>query len=142
MSPLGFLGPNAQSCHVSLESGSQGGSPFPVGFDFPRQGWTPRKRSPHCRAASVTPGPLSSPAGYLLSLFVVSLFLLMIGSSAFSSWWLGVWLDKGSQVSSPLALANVESVAKSLNTMSLPQPPPQGRGQRLTTTQLDSRNPL
>ena len=26
-------------------------------------------------------------------------------------WWLGVWLDKGSQVSSPLALANVESVA-------------------------------
>ncbi|KAI4534188.1 hypothetical protein MG293_015048 [Ovis ammon polii] len=36
--------------------------------------------------------------GYLLSLFVVSLFLLMIGSSAFSSWWLGVWLDKGSQM--------------------------------------------
>lgn len=61
--------------------------------------------------ASVTPGPLSSAAGYLLSLFVVSLFVLMIGSSAFSNWWLGVWLDKGSQVSSPLALATVESVA-------------------------------
>ncbi|KAF4010671.1 hypothetical protein G4228_001928 [Cervus hanglu yarkandensis] len=36
--------------------------------------------------------------GYLLSLFVVSLFVLMIGSSAFSNWWLGVWLDKGSQM--------------------------------------------
>ncbi|KAB1274343.1 Multidrug resistance-associated protein 9 [Camelus dromedarius] len=35
--------------------------------------------------------------GYLLSLFVVSLFLLMIGSSAFSNWWLGLWLDQGSQ---------------------------------------------
>lgn len=28
----------------------------------------------------------------------------MIGSSAFSNWWLGLWLDKGSQVSFPLAL--------------------------------------
>ncbi|KAJ8782567.1 hypothetical protein J1605_000546 [Eschrichtius robustus] len=36
--------------------------------------------------------------GYFLSLFVVSLFLLMIGSSAFSNLWLGVWLNKGSQM--------------------------------------------
>uniref|UniRef100_A0A8C0N4Q8 ATP binding cassette subfamily C member 12 n=1 Tax=Canis lupus familiaris TaxID=9615 RepID=A0A8C0N4Q8_CANLF len=36
--------------------------------------------------------------GYLLSLFVVSFFLLMIGSSAFSNWWLGLWLDKSSQM--------------------------------------------
>ncbi|XP_068849116.1 ATP-binding cassette sub-family C member 12-like [Capricornis sumatraensis] len=41
---------------------------------------------------------IKASGGYLLSLFVVSLFLLMIGSSAFSSWWLGVWLDKGSQM--------------------------------------------
>nr|XP_025708143.1 multidrug resistance-associated protein 9 isoform X2 [Callorhinus ursinus] len=41
---------------------------------------------------------IKASGGYLLSLFVVSLFLLMIGSSAFSNWWLGLWLDKGSQM--------------------------------------------
>ncbi|XP_051689838.2 ATP-binding cassette sub-family C member 12 isoform X2 [Oryctolagus cuniculus] len=41
---------------------------------------------------------VKASGGYLLSLFAVSLFLLMIGSSAFSNWWLGFWLDKGSQV--------------------------------------------
>ncbi|XP_065776548.1 ATP-binding cassette sub-family C member 12 isoform X4 [Muntiacus reevesi] len=41
---------------------------------------------------------IKASGGYLLSLFVVSLFVLMIGSSAFSNWWLGVWLDKGSQM--------------------------------------------
>uniref|UniRef100_A0A4X2L1P8 ATP binding cassette subfamily C member 12 n=1 Tax=Vombatus ursinus TaxID=29139 RepID=A0A4X2L1P8_VOMUR len=34
--------------------------------------------------------------GYILSIFVVFLFFLMIGSSAFSNWWLGYWLDQGS----------------------------------------------
>ncbi|GAB5582247.1 ATP-binding cassette sub-family C member 12 isoform X1 [Prionailurus iriomotensis] len=42
---------------------------------------------------------IKASGGYLLSLFVVSLFLLMIGSSVFSNWWLGLWLDKGSQSS-------------------------------------------
>ncbi|XP_076988460.1 ATP-binding cassette sub-family C member 12 isoform X3 [Tamandua tetradactyla] len=41
---------------------------------------------------------IKASGGYLLSLFTVSLFLLMIGSSAFSNWWLGLWLDKGSQL--------------------------------------------
>ncbi|XP_029781036.1 multidrug resistance-associated protein 9 [Suricata suricatta] len=41
---------------------------------------------------------IKASGGYLLSLFGVSLFLLMIGSSAFSNWWLGRWLDKGSQM--------------------------------------------
>ncbi|XP_057566818.1 ATP-binding cassette sub-family C member 12-like [Hippopotamus amphibius kiboko] len=41
---------------------------------------------------------IKASGGYFLSLLVVSLFLLMIGSSVFSNWWLGVWLDKGSQV--------------------------------------------
>ncbi|XP_032710444.1 multidrug resistance-associated protein 9 isoform X1 [Lontra canadensis] len=41
---------------------------------------------------------IKASGGYLLSLFAVSLFLLMIGSSAFSNWWLGLWLDKGSQM--------------------------------------------
>ncbi|XP_037672018.1 multidrug resistance-associated protein 9 [Choloepus didactylus] len=41
---------------------------------------------------------IKASGGYLLSLFTVSLFLLMIGSSAFSNWWLGLWLDKGSQM--------------------------------------------
>ncbi|XP_036922273.1 ATP-binding cassette sub-family C member 12 [Sturnira hondurensis] len=40
---------------------------------------------------------IMAAGGYVLSLFTVSLFLLMIGSSAFSNWWLGFWLDKGSQ---------------------------------------------
>ncbi|XP_042549375.1 ATP-binding cassette sub-family C member 12 isoform X4 [Dipodomys spectabilis] len=41
---------------------------------------------------------IKASGGYLLSLFVVSLFFLMMGSSAFSAWWLGLWLDKGSQI--------------------------------------------
>ncbi|XP_040838073.1 ATP-binding cassette sub-family C member 12 isoform X2 [Ochotona curzoniae] len=41
---------------------------------------------------------IKASGGYLLSLFAVSLFLLMIGSCTFSNWWLGLWLDKGSQV--------------------------------------------
>ncbi|XP_063105386.1 ATP-binding cassette sub-family C member 12 isoform X3 [Cavia porcellus] len=41
---------------------------------------------------------IQASGGYLLSLFTTSLFLLMIGSSAFSNWWLGLWLDKGSQM--------------------------------------------
>ncbi|TEA37530.1 hypothetical protein DBR06_SOUSAS22910009, partial [Sousa chinensis] len=39
-----------------------------------------------------------------------SLFLVMIGSSIFSDVWLGVWLNKGSPLSSLLALGNAESV--------------------------------
>lgn len=62
---------------------------------------TPRKRSLPQPPLLCNPAPTPSSAGYLLSLFVVSLFLLMIGSSAFSNWWLGLWLDMGSQVSSP-----------------------------------------
>ncbi|XP_058530683.1 ATP-binding cassette sub-family C member 12 isoform X6 [Ochotona princeps] len=41
---------------------------------------------------------IKASGGYLLSLFAVSLFLLMIGSCTFSNWWLGLWLDKGSQI--------------------------------------------
>nr|KAF6405968.1 ATP binding cassette subfamily C member 12 [Molossus molossus] len=41
---------------------------------------------------------IQAAGGYLLSLFTVTLFLFMIGSSAFSNWWLGFWFDKGSQV--------------------------------------------
>ncbi|XP_058296936.1 LOW QUALITY PROTEIN: ATP-binding cassette sub-family C member 12 [Hylobates moloch] len=41
---------------------------------------------------------IKASGGYLLFLFTVFLFLLMIGSSAFSNWWLGLWLDKGSRM--------------------------------------------
>ncbi|XP_006903270.1 PREDICTED: multidrug resistance-associated protein 9-like, partial [Elephantulus edwardii] len=40
---------------------------------------------------------IKASGGYFLSLLVMFLFLLMIGSPAFSNWWLGIWLDKGSQ---------------------------------------------
>ncbi|KAM5298031.1 ATP-binding cassette sub-family C member 12-like isoform 2-T2 [Glossophaga mutica] len=40
---------------------------------------------------------IMAAGGYFLSLVTVSLFVLMIGSSAFSNWWLGFWLDRGSQ---------------------------------------------
>ncbi|KAH0507654.1 Multidrug resistance-associated protein 9 [Microtus ochrogaster] len=39
--------------------------------------------------------------GYLVSFLVLCLFFLMMGSSAFSTWWLGLWLDRGSQVICP-----------------------------------------
>nr|XP_021576403.2 ATP-binding cassette sub-family C member 12 [Ictidomys tridecemlineatus]XP_040135631.1 ATP-binding cassette sub-family C member 12 [Ictidomys tridecemlineatus]XP_040135632.1 ATP-binding cassette sub-family C member 12 [Ictidomys tridecemlineatus]XP_040135635.1 ATP-binding cassette sub-family C member 12 [Ictidomys tridecemlineatus] len=41
---------------------------------------------------------IKASGGYLLSLFAMFFFLLMIGSSAFSNWWLGRWLDKGSEI--------------------------------------------
>ncbi|XP_047385033.1 ATP-binding cassette sub-family C member 12 isoform X2 [Sciurus carolinensis] len=41
---------------------------------------------------------IKASGGYLLSLFAMFLFFLMIGSSAFSNWWLGLWLDKESQM--------------------------------------------
>ncbi|XP_055153991.1 ATP-binding cassette sub-family C member 12 isoform X1 [Symphalangus syndactylus] len=41
---------------------------------------------------------IKASGGYLLFLFTVFLFLLMIGSSAFSNWWLGLWSDKGSRM--------------------------------------------
>ncbi|XP_074149416.1 ATP-binding cassette sub-family C member 12 isoform X1 [Sminthopsis crassicaudata] len=39
---------------------------------------------------------IKAAGGYILSISVVFLFFLMIGSSAFSNWWLGYWLDQGS----------------------------------------------
>ncbi|XP_068938922.1 ATP-binding cassette sub-family C member 12 isoform X3 [Petaurus breviceps papuanus] len=39
---------------------------------------------------------IKAAGGYILSISVVFLFFLMIGSSAFSNLWLGYWLDQGS----------------------------------------------
>uniref|UniRef100_A0A8C2MDT6 ATP-binding cassette sub-family C member 12 n=1 Tax=Cricetulus griseus TaxID=10029 RepID=A0A8C2MDT6_CRIGR len=41
---------------------------------------------------------IKASGGYLISFLVLCLFFLMMGSSAFSTWWLGLWLDRGSQV--------------------------------------------
>nr|AAO74587.1 ATP-binding cassette protein C12 variant A [Rattus norvegicus] len=41
---------------------------------------------------------IKASGGYLVSFLVLCLFFLMMGSSAFSTWWLGLWLDSGSQV--------------------------------------------
>ncbi|XP_052584726.1 ATP-binding cassette sub-family C member 12 isoform X4 [Peromyscus californicus insignis] len=41
---------------------------------------------------------IKASGGYLVSFLVLCLFFLMMGSSAFSTWWLGLWLDRGSQV--------------------------------------------
>ncbi|XP_036296981.1 ATP-binding cassette sub-family C member 12 [Pipistrellus kuhlii] len=41
---------------------------------------------------------IQAAGGYLLSLFTLTLFLLLIGSTAFSSWWLSFWLDKASEM--------------------------------------------
>lgn len=80
-------------------------------LNFP-SGLGPEEGQPLPHAHVCSPLGLSPPlAGYLLSLFTVFLFLLMIGSSAFSNWWLGLWLDKGSRVSFPLALEDTESVS-------------------------------
>ncbi|KAL6461685.1 hypothetical protein MHYP_G00298300 [Metynnis hypsauchen] len=34
--------------------------------------------------------------GYFLLLFVILIFILLVGSTAFSNWWLSYWLDEGS----------------------------------------------
>ncbi|XP_051576098.1 ATP-binding cassette sub-family C member 12-like isoform X2 [Myxocyprinus asiaticus] len=41
-----------------------------------------------------------SAGGYLLLLVVVLLFTLLVGSTAFSNWWLSYWLDQGSGLNS------------------------------------------
>nr|XP_021512572.1 multidrug resistance-associated protein 9 isoform X2 [Meriones unguiculatus] len=40
---------------------------------------------------------IKASGGYLASFLVLCLFFLMMGCSAFSTWWLGLWLDRGSQ---------------------------------------------
>nr|XP_055061801.1 LOW QUALITY PROTEIN: ATP-binding cassette sub-family C member 12 [Misgurnus anguillicaudatus] len=37
-----------------------------------------------------------SAGGYILVVFVVLLYVLLVGSTAFSNWWLSFWLDQGS----------------------------------------------
>uniref|UniRef100_A0A8C8SY07 ATP-binding cassette sub-family C member 5 n=1 Tax=Pelusios castaneus TaxID=367368 RepID=A0A8C8SY07_9SAUR len=39
---------------------------------------------------------IKASGGFILSFFVVLLFILMIGSSTFSNWWLSFWLEQGS----------------------------------------------
>ncbi|GCB76940.1 hypothetical protein scyTo_0017522, partial [Scyliorhinus torazame] len=39
--------------------------------------------------------------GYMLFLFVLFLFILMIGCTIFNGWWLGYWIQQGAGVSSP-----------------------------------------
>ncbi|XP_015275296.1 PREDICTED: multidrug resistance-associated protein 9-like, partial [Gekko japonicus] len=39
---------------------------------------------------------IKASGGFILSFFMVLLFALMIGCSAFSSWWLSFWLEQGS----------------------------------------------
>ncbi|XP_073163814.1 ATP-binding cassette sub-family C member 12 isoform X3 [Lepidochelys kempii] len=39
---------------------------------------------------------IKASGGFILSSFVVLLFILMIGCSAFSNWWLSFWLEQGS----------------------------------------------
>lgn len=102
MSPLGFTDPTPRPGRRFPSRGGGGGVLV--------QRWAPRKPR-HCGPWPGNPSDLAPLfAGYLLSLFAVSLFLLMIGSSAFSNWWLGLWLDEGSQVSVPPALDHVEWV--------------------------------
>lgn len=42
----------------------------------------------------------SSPvlAGYIIVLITFIIFLLLVGTTAFSSWWLSYWLEQGSGV--------------------------------------------
>ncbi|XP_066494056.1 ATP-binding cassette sub-family C member 12-like [Tiliqua scincoides] len=46
---------------------------------------------------------IQASGGFLLWIFIVLLFILMIGSSAFSNWWLSFWLEQGSGANCSLA---------------------------------------
>ncbi|XP_041077297.1 ATP-binding cassette sub-family C member 12-like [Polyodon spathula] len=39
---------------------------------------------------------INASGGYILAVFLLLVFFLMVGSSNFSSWWLGHWLEQGS----------------------------------------------
>ncbi|NWJ11165.1 MRP9 protein, partial [Crypturellus undulatus] len=41
---------------------------------------------------------INASGGFTLSSFIVLLFMLMIGSSAFSNWWLSFWVEQDSEV--------------------------------------------
>uniref|UniRef100_A0A8C3TI31 ATP-binding cassette sub-family C member 5 n=1 Tax=Chelydra serpentina TaxID=8475 RepID=A0A8C3TI31_CHESE len=52
---------------------------------------------------------IKASGGFILSSFVVLLFILMIGCSAFSNWWLSFWLEQGSGVSTNCSLLSNET---------------------------------
>uniref|UniRef100_A0A8C4KQZ1 ATP-binding cassette sub-family C member 5 n=1 Tax=Dromaius novaehollandiae TaxID=8790 RepID=A0A8C4KQZ1_DRONO len=45
---------------------------------------------------------IKASGGFTLSTFIVLLFMLMIGSSAFSNWWLSFWVEQDSEVCAPV----------------------------------------
>lgn len=47
---------------------------------------------------------IKGAGGYIVCTLVISTFLLNVGSTAFSSWWLSMWLSAGSGVSTFLNL--------------------------------------
>ncbi|XP_060132447.1 ATP-binding cassette sub-family C member 12 [Zootoca vivipara] len=47
---------------------------------------------------------IKASGGFILWFFIVLLFVLMIGCSAFSSWWLSYWLRQGLRVSTPFSI--------------------------------------
>lgn len=96
---------------------------------------------------NAAPGPVPRLAGYLLSVFTVSLFLLMIGGSAFSNWWLGFWLDQGSQVSllgAPGTLQGLMAAPEATRSAPLPPeaPPPRSCGQPLPSQDWAPETPF
>lgn len=42
---------------------------------------------------------IQAAGGYFVTTLVISTFLLNVGSTSFSSWWLSMWLSAGSGVS-------------------------------------------
>nr|XP_033797358.1 multidrug resistance-associated protein 9-like isoform X2 [Geotrypetes seraphini] len=41
---------------------------------------------------------IKASGGYILSIFIILLFILVIGSSVFSNWWLSYWLEQSSGI--------------------------------------------
>lgn len=101
--PTWVQGPNPRPVPPAWRAAPRGGLSLQVPISI--------SLGPGSRPAAPCTADSPSLAGYLLSLFTVTLFLLMIGSTAFSNWWLGFWLDKASEVSGPRAPADAEEVA-------------------------------
>lgn len=61
---------------------------------------------------------IQATGGYLVAILVFFTFFLNVGSSAFSTWWLAVWIKAGGGVSNSYIIFNIKNTHLNLFSLS------------------------